>query len=181
MSICPSSTFIPIGNGRSALFTILVSRRSFLRRRQTKRLLSRTQPRPPTSLRGGESGRHSLRCERPNRTSYNHLIRKGENRSCNAKAKSQSAAPHRRWFRWRGKPSSVGFATASGERAAVASLERASCIVSCARPTDFSQPYGAIRNQIAVAESTKSHTSESQKNTSPRSMIRFCQVISDGC
>jgi len=115
--ICPSSAFIPIGNGRSALFTTRASRRSFLRRSRTRMPASRPRQRSPTSRPRRRCGRHLHSCNHPMPSSYNDPNQKRRNRSCNANAKLRRDAWRRRWSWWRGNRNLAFLATASGEQA----------------------------------------------------------------
>jgi hypothetical protein len=112
ISICPLSVSIPIRNGRSALFTIPTSRRSFLRTSRTQiasRLLQRSPTPPP------RRGRHLHSCNHPMPTSYSHPIQKSGNRRCNANARLRRDPRRRPQSGWHSDPNLVSLGEASGE------------------------------------------------------------------
>jgi hypothetical protein len=110
---CPLSASIPIGNGRSALFTIRTSRRSFLHTSQTQ-IASRLRQRSPTSRPRG--GKHLHSCSPPMPSSYRHPIRKSGDRRCNASARLRRDPRRRPQSCWRSDPNLVSLGEASGEQ-----------------------------------------------------------------
>jgi hypothetical protein len=111
----PLSASIPIGNGRSALFTIPISRRSFLRTSRTQ-IASRLRQRSPMPR--SRRWRHLLSCKHPMPTSYGHPIPKSGNRRCNANAKLRSDPRRRPQSSWRSDPNLAFLGEASGEQRA---------------------------------------------------------------
>jgi hypothetical protein len=110
--ICPSSASIPIGNGRSALFTTRASRRSSLHTSRTQ-IASRLRQRSPTSR--PRRGRHLHNCNHPMPSSYRHPIQKSGNRLCNASVRSRKDPRRRPQSGWRSDPNLASLGEAPGE------------------------------------------------------------------
>jgi hypothetical protein len=106
--VLTTSAFIPIGNGRSALFTTPGYRPSPLRRARIRSKAQRPRQQSPLPSRGSRG--HLRNCHRLMQTSCNHPIQKSANRSCNANEKLRRDT-HRRLCSWsRGNRDLAGLA-----------------------------------------------------------------------
>jgi hypothetical protein len=106
--ILTASAFIPIGNGRSALFTTPASQPSPLRRSRVRSKAPRRRQQSPLPGRG--SRRHLGNCHRLMPIFCKHPIQKSDSRTSNASAKLQDDTRRRLCSWWHGNRDLAGLA-----------------------------------------------------------------------